>query len=427
MTEEKKENQEVDSPIAEADIQGLGAAGRSLNNALKQVFFTLKILMCIFVLLFVLSGLKTVESGEQALVLRFGKIRGTGEDRLLGPGFHLLFPYPIDEIIRIPVEKKQNIAIDSFWYALGPGEKLGDERALNPTMPLRPIYDGYCLTRNDPSKETVGTSSQSDYNIVHTKWQLTYKIDDAERFYKNVYVEEAEPGQTYADVIPRSLDSFLKFTISDAIVTTMVNYSIDDVVPPKGKISKDVARLLSKKLDDMQSGIKVISVQLVDYKWPRQVDFAFQGLARIQNEHAKTITEARAFHDNKLSKIAGSVELADKLLEAIYADNLTAEDEDILWAQVSGQAKTEILQAESYRTKIVEDTRASADYLQALLPKYRQNPKLVIKGIYKDFIEYVLGNADEKMVVQPTETTEGREIRINLSRDPKLKPKNGEK
>ena len=40
MTEEKKENQEVDSPIAEADIQGLGAAGKSLNSALKQVFFT---------------------------------------------------------------------------------------------------------------------------------------------------------------------------------------------------------------------------------------------------------------------------------------------------------------------------------------------------------------------------------------------------
>ena len=427
MTEEKKENQKADLPLDVTDIEGLGAAGKSLNNALKQVFFTLKILMCIFVFLFVLSGLKTVESGEQALVLRFGKIRGTGRDRLLGPGFHLLLPYPIDEIIRIPVEKKQNIAIDSFWYALGPGEKLGNERPSNPTVPLRPIYDGYCLTRNDPSKETLGVSSQSDYNIVHTKWQLTYKIDDAERFYKNVYVKKPNPGQTYADVIPESLDSFLKFTISDAIVTIMVNYSIDEVIPPKAKISDDVARLLSKKLDDMQSGIKVVSVQLVDYKWPRQVDFAFQILTGIKQKSATAVTEARTFYETKLSEAAGSVELADKLIESLRTDDLTPQNEDLLWEQISGRAKKKIFQAQSYRSKIIEDTRASAEYLQALLPKYRQNPELVLKGIYKDAIEHVLGNADEKMVVQPTETSKGREIRINFSSDPRLKPKDGEK
>ena len=427
MTEEKNKNQKADLPIAVADIEGLGAAGKSLNDALKQVFTTLKIIMVLFVLLFVASGIKTVDSGEQALVLRFGKIRGVGEGRLLGPGFHLLLPYPIDEIIRIPVEKKQNIAIDSFWYALKPDEQLGNEQPIRFDEPLRPIYDGYCLIRNDPSKETIGASSQSDYNIVHTKWQLTYKIDDAERFYKNVYVEKAKPGQTYADVIPQSLDSFLKFTISDAIVTTMVNYSIDEVIPPSSKISDNVAMLLSKKLDEIESGIKVVSVQLVNYTWPRQVDFAFQASTKAEQEKDKAATEAQTFRDNKLSEVAGSIELADEILKALQEDSLTPEAEDVLWAQVSGQAKTLILQAQSYRTKIVEDTRASANYLQALLPKYRQSPKLVLKSIYKDAIEQILENADEKMIIQPTETSSGREIRINLGRDSKLKPKNGEK
>ena len=42
---------------------------------------------------------------------------------------------------------------------------------------------------------------------------------------------------------------------------------------------------------------------------------------------------------------------------------------------------------------------------------------------YLDAIEYVLNNADEKMIIQPTKGTKGREIRILINRDPSIKPK----
>ena len=61
--------------------------------------------------------------------------------------------------------------------------------------------------------------------------------------------------------------------------------------------------------------------------------------------------------------------------------------------------------------------------MHKLLPEYRQRPQLVIQQIYQDAIEYVLSSVDEKMIIQPTKGAKGKEIRIQLNRDPKLKPR----
>jgi len=45
------------------------------------------------------------------------------------------------------------------------------------------------------------------------------------------------------------------------------------------------------------------------------------------------------------------------------------------------------------------------------------------RQIYQDAIEEVLNNVDEKIIIQPTEGTKGKEIWIQLSRDPTIKPK----
>jgi membrane protease subunit HflK len=90
---------------------------------------------------------------------------------------------------------------------------------------------------------------------------------------------------------------------------------------------------------------------------------------------------------------------------------------------LAGTAEEKIAQARAYRTKVVETAKADADYLRQLLPEYRKRPELVIQKIYQDAIEYVLNNADEKFVIQPTEGTGGKELRVIINKDPSLKPK----
>lgn len=422
MTEQNNKNLIPQSPQKPAGDE-LDAAGKSLSEALRISFIILKIIMVVLIVVFLASGFRTVEPDEQALVLRFGKIRGIGEDRILGPGLKWVFPYPIDKIVKIPVAKKQNLPINSFWYYQKPSELLppGPTTRIRVPATLDPVKDGYCITRSEEQSQTIAGFTGSDYNIVHCKWQLTYKIDDPERFFKNAYTEDVKPGQSYADVITKSIKPLLEHLFEEAVVASMVNYTIDEAISSQDRIPKHVKRLLQEKLDRIESGIAVVSVQLTDITWPRQVDNAFLASIKASQESQKTISEAKGYAENTLNETAGPI--AAQLFE-VLGDETTREDEkELLWSQLAGRAQEKIAGARAYRTKVVETAKANAEYLQKLLPEYRKRPKLVVQKIYQDAIEYILNNADEKIIIQPTEGTQGTEIRLLLNRDPTIKPK----
>jgi len=423
MAKKNQENKDTQNAKRETQYDTeLDAAGKSLSEALRVSFIILKIIMVVLIIIFLASGFRTVGPDEQALVLRFGKIRGIGEERLLGPGLHWVFPYPIDKIVKIPVEKRVNLPINSFWYYQTKEEIVsGKKRQVRPSEPLRPIREGYCITSSEKQNAAIAGLDGSDYNIVHSKWQLTYQINDAEDFFKNVYIEDAKPGQLYFDVMINSITPLLKAVFDDAVVSTMVNYAIDDAISGRGSISKDVKKFLQKKLDNIESGIKVVSVELTKSTWPRQVNAAFQASIDASQQSQKAISEAIGYSETTLNEAAGPLALT--LFASLSDKTINEEEKELLWAQLAGVAQEEIAQARTYRTKIVEDASADAEYLHKILPEYRKRPKLVLQQIYLDAVKHVFNKADEKIFVQPTEGAKGREVRIIVSRDLMKKPK----
>jgi len=396
--EDKQSNKDLQKQAPDkSGIEDLDAAGRSLSEALRISFIILKVIIIILVLAFLVSGFKTVGSDEEALVLRFGKIRGVGEDRVLKPRTrpYWIFPYPVDMMVKIPVEKKVDLVVRSFWYYQSQ-ERMLAEPSIEKTriLPeLDPIKDGYCVTRSEKQNELASGSGGSDYNIVHCKWQLTYQIDDPELFFKNVYVREAKPGDIYFDVITKSITPLLQNLFEDTIVTAMVNYSIDDVLFEQvARLTEHIRRLLQEKLNEIESGIKVVQVQLTDKTWPQQVNEAFEASHSASQKSEQAISKART-------------------------------DAESTIIEASGLAQEKIAEARAYRTKVVANARANAEYFQQLLPEYRKRPKLVIQKIYQDAIERIFNNAVEKFVIQPSEGTKATEFRIMLNRDPSLKPK----
>jgi regulator of protease activity HflC (stomatin/prohibitin superfamily) len=296
---------------------------------------------------------------------------------------------------------------------------------MQPPATLNPVIDGYCIIRSEEQGQAVTDFTGSDYHIVHCKWQLTYKIDDPERFFKNTYTDDAKPGQSYADVIAKSVKPLLEHLFEDAVVAAMVNYTIDEAISSQDRIPKHVKKLLQEKLDRIESGIAVVSVQLTDVTWPRQVDDAFLASIKASQESQKNISQAKGYAENTLNETAGPV--AIQLFESLKNENTGEEEKELLWSQLAGQAQEKIAGARAYRTKVVESATANAEYLQKLLPEYRKRPELVIQKIYQDAIEHVLNNVDEKIVIQPTQGNKGREIRVLLNRDPTIKPKSEEK
>ncbi|MFH1371720.1 MAG: protease modulator HflK [Planctomycetota bacterium] len=396
-----------------------------LSGALKVSFVLLKIIMVILVILFLVSGFRTVGPDEQAMVLRFGKIRGQGEKRLLGPGLKWVFPYPIDEIIRLPVQKKTNVPLNLFWYYVKPGEEMkeatGEKTYAPPT--LNPLTESYCLVRGERQTGAAAGSEGSDYNILHSKWVLAYQITDPESFFKNCFVDDSQlqAGQNYADVIEQNISSMLQNLLADAVVRTMVNYTIEEAMYERSAgVTDHVRRLLQDKLNKIDSGIMVVAVQRNRIAVPRQVEDAFQAAHTAVQTKEKTISGAKLYAEKTLNEAGGPV--AGELLQVLRSNDVNEQQREVLWLQLAGKAQEQIADARAYRTKVVEAARANADYLHQILPEYRKHPELVVQRIYMDAIEQILENADEKIFVQPGQSA-GTELRVLINRDPAIKQK----
>jgi len=404
-----------DLPLNEFD-----PGSKSLAEALRISFIVLKVIMILLVAAFIGSGFFTVDRDESAIILELGRIKGVGEDAVKGPGLWWAFPHPIDEVVKIPVKKVQTLHIDDYWYYETEQQRLAKMPPnLNTDQPLLPQRDGYVMTRND----RVEGISGNDYGIVHCRWVLTYKISSALDFFRNVYIEKARPGEDFYDIANKTLEPLLKSVAGKAIVTTMVDYTIDEALVRADGIAAKVKDLMSRELADMRTGIVVDTMQLVSVTWPPQVDAAFQDLIGARQESERGLSEARGKAEEKLNEAGGPV-TTELLAKLRSGDEKGAEP---LWDQLAGEAQNVIAEARAYRTKVVEDARANADYMNSLLPEYRKRPELVIQKIYQDAIEDVMANADEKIFAQRDAEDKGSEVRVMINSNPVKEQKAEEK
>ena len=87
----------------------------------------------------------------------------------------------------------------------------------------------------------------------------------------------------------------------------MVHYTIDEALQSIDTIPRRVQQLVQQKLDGLESGIRVVQVQLVSVKWPMQVDEAFEAFMAASQKSGQTITQARTYAETTLNKTAGQV------------------------------------------------------------------------------------------------------------------------
>ncbi len=405
------------------ELEKMDTADKSLADALRISFIILKVIMVVVVIAFLASGFQTIGPDEQGLVLRFGKIQtvGANGDVTLDPGLKWVFPYPIDEIIKVPVENRINLPVNSFWYYMTPQQVLNPAllKRRPPGQTLNPIKDGYTLTRGESLADLVdGAAGGNDYNIVHSRWQITYKIKDAQLFFSNVFVRDLKPGDQFVDLMEKDVRPLLLCCFEEAVVTAMVQYSIDEALESKG-LAADVKQLVQAKLDSIDCGLSVQNVALNEITWPRQVAEAFDAFIAASQEAKSKVNEAQTLADVTLTKTAGGV--ARELSSALKGPAIDEAKMEALWVRLAGNAQEILASANAYRTTVVAGAEATADYFNRLLPEYRKYPDLVVKNLYLDTMQDVIDGVDEKFIMQGEAGDQTRELRIQLNRDPTLK------
>ncbi|MCP4455262.1 MAG: protease modulator HflK [Planctomycetes bacterium] len=404
-------------------LEKMDTADKSLADALRISFVILKVIMVIVVIAFFASGFQTIGPDEQGLVLRFGKIQTVGADGdvTLDPGLRWVFPYPIDELIKIPVENTSTLSVNSFWYYMTPQQILNPEllNTRSPSPTLNPVQDGYSLTRGESAVDLAGgDAGGNDYNIVHSRWQVTYKIKDAQLFFTHVFVRALKPGEKFLKQMEKDVRPLLLSCFEEAVVTTTVRYSIDEALDKIG-LAEDVKALVQAKLDSIECGLSVQNVTLNEMTYPRQVAEAFDNFFSASQEAKSQVNEAQTLADTTLTKTAGGV--ARALVTALKDPEAEAAETEALWGRLAGEGQETLASANAYRTSVVAAAEAAADYFKRLLPEYRKHPDLVVQNLYFDTVQAVIDGIDEKFILHGKAGDQSREVRIQLNRDPALK------
>ena len=101
-----KPSGEVQSDLNHEEVVD-DARALALSEALQSSFKIVRVFMVILAIAFIGSGITKVDTGEQALQLRFGQFI-----KRLDPGLHFACPKPIDEGVKIPVVESRDITSD---------------------------------------------------------------------------------------------------------------------------------------------------------------------------------------------------------------------------------------------------------------------------------------------------------------------------
>lgn len=334
---------------------GEDASAQALADALQASFFIVRLIMIGLVLVFLASGFFTVQPQQKALILRLGRPVAEDESALLGPGAHWAFPYPIDEVVRIPLGEVQTVTSTvGWWKTTAAQEAAGTEPPPEPT--LKPGQDGYLLT--------------GDGGIVHARATLRYRI--------------AEPGLRYTFDFSAASNA-VQHALDNALVWAAASSTIEITRDSTAFREKAAARL-QQLIQDLKLGI-VVDQLAVEVKPPRQLKADFDRVLEAEVQRNTALTEAQQ-----------------------YANTVTN--------QALAQANALLSLARAERKNLVELVSAEAKRFSELLPEYRKNPRLFMDLRKAEALQRLATNLAERIVVQEAGPGQLRDIWLQLSREP---------
>ena len=268
---------------------------QSLADALKISFRALAIVMLLLIFYFVVSGVFSVEPGKVALILRFGKIRGKGPERVRKPGLQFALPYPIDEKIILPgPQKTQEIAVNSFWYKLSEEDRQ------------KLIQGGSPEIADVLGHQLVGYNITGDQNLIHTKWNVQFTVVDPEKYFR-CFGREGVPAEK-TDEVPQLVRQTITQLIENRVIRHSVTLKVYDALRDKTtEFAKSVRIGLQAELDEIGSGVNLIGVNLIEQVPPRQVRAAFDAVAQANQDQEQKTKEAQAEANHMLTSAAGAV------------------------------------------------------------------------------------------------------------------------
>ncbi len=245
-----------------------------------------------------------IQPAERGIVLRFGAHVAT-----LTPGPAIRLPRPFERVIKVDIDEVSQFS-----------------------------HKALMLTQ--------------DENIVDVELAVQYRRGDAALYLFNVVGPEATLGQA-----------------AESAVREIAGKTTMDFILGAGRaeVAQATQVLLQQVLDQYNSGIVVLSVNLVDAQPPEPVQAAFADAIKAREDQERIINEAQAYANDVLPRARGA---AARLME----------------------------EANAYRESAIARAEGEADRFRQILTEYERAPIVTRERLYIEAVEGVLAGSTKVIV-----------------------------
>jgi len=231
------------------------------QNFLAGIGKVLLIIAAVIIFQVVYSSFFAVEPGKVGIILRFGQYH-----RTTTPGLHFKMPY-IEELQRVNMEQVRKEVFGCRTRS--PGKKtLFDKRGFD--------MESLMLT--------------GDKNVIEVAWIVQYKISDPVFFlYKVDNVSQAV--RDASEMVTRRI---------------VGNMDFDYVLGNREILASDAKRELQAELDNLEAGVSLVALQLLDINPPEKVKPAFNEVNEADQDMKRLVNEAEETYNRVIPKARGS-------------------------------------------------------------------------------------------------------------------------
>ncbi|MFD0894033.1 protease modulator HflK [Luteolibacter ambystomatis] len=320
-------------------------------------------IFAILLLMYLFSGIRTVESNQQVLVLRFGNL----QPDVHGPGLLVGLPEPFDRLLRFDTGKETAIPLDEWKRSDvktgGPTQPMATAPATNPLGIPIPEADPMSAAAN-PELDLAATGGSlapeqqsytltKDYNLIQGRFVLRYRI--ANPFHYTVAGED----------VPRLLQRLAYQALSSQLAI----HPIDTSLTEGRKILADEAMMrVQSEADRLRLGVGISGLDVMELSPPSQVLAAFEDVVNAR-QFAKTL----------------------------YESSRQYQTENVTKAQ--GDASALIQKAQSDVSQTVGAAQGEAASFNAMLVHYRRDPYLVSSRLLNETLETVMKRAQSRTLL----------------------------
>lgn len=276
------------------------------------------ILLGILVIYFASSTFYTVAVDEVGVVQRFGRHVRTAQ-----PGLRFKLPTGIEKVTKVPVRRIDKEEFGFRTVAAGVRTQYAVSNA----------YEGEYLMLT------------GDLNVAVVPWIVQFRVKEPDKFLFKV--------RNVRGTLRDLAESTMRLVVGDR--------SINEVISKREEIADEARSLLQKELDEAETGIYVVTIEMKKTNVPEPVQPSFNEVNQAVQEKERMVYQAREEYNKAIPAAKGNAEKTIKSAEGYALDRINRAKGDA--------ARFVALYNEYSKAKDVTRRRLYLEAVKDLLPK----------------------------------------------------------